>query len=424
MSIVTGRPKNILLIDDDADVLESYQHLLKIAGHTPHATLDPTEAVTSLTPQWQGIVISDIYMPSMNGLEVLEHVQEIDPQIPVILITGHGDIPLAVESVKKGAFDFIEKPVSPPDFLALVNKAMEARKAVLSQRAETISAVEEALLGESSKIRELRQQLSSLAESDKDVLVEGDMGSGRHTIAQLLHKTSKRSDGPYIVFDCYDNTTTDELKTIADNAEGGTLVLRHVEMLSPENQRWLSQKLLDNERYNVKAFRAITLFDQNSQQHVDNGTLSPELFYFLSQVRIALPSLNARKDDIVPMFRAFLKNSCKRLGRPLPTVEKAYLNTLKNHDWPGNVRELKNVAELYAIGIVKLTNADRTRASDTLKEPLDDLIEGYEKKLIEDALYLCSGRINDAATYLHIPRKKLYLRMKKHGLDKDQFKPG
>lgn len=423
MTIVANHPTDILLIDDDTDVLESYQHLLRVAGHSPKATHDPLSALDILTPQWPGIIITDIYMPSMSGLDVLAKVLDIDPQIPVLLITGHGDIPLAVESVKKGAFDFIEKPVSPPDFLALVDKAMEAREQTLKQRRDIAAAFDSALLGESRKISALRKQLSSLADIDKDIMLEGAMGSGRHTVARLLHKTSKRRHGPEVIFDCQENSNVDELKNCSAKAEGGTLMLRNPDALNADCQRWLSRQLLDNERQPYKPYRTVAIFDDSPEFYVDKGTLSPELYYFLSQVRIQLPALTERTSDIVPLFREFLKQSCLRLNRSVPTIDKAYLDTLKNHNWPGNVRELKNVAELYAIGIVKLTNADRLRPANTLKGPLDDLVEEYEKKIIEDALYLCSGKINDAANYLHIPRKKLYLRMKKHGLEKDQFKP-
>lgn len=413
---------NLLLIDDDEDVLDACRHLFTMAGYRVKATTAPEKALTILDRAWCGVVVSDIYMPAMNGLTLLEKVQEIDPAIPVIMMTGHGDIPLAVKAVKAGAFDFLEKPLDPPLLLELIRRAQEKRAAQVEMRRAVQDSVQHQLIGSSAQISTLREQVSQLAMTDQDVLLEGPLGSGRHTVARLLHDLGERRLCPLVTLDCSPQTTQERLLQGLQEAAGGTLVLRHLEHLPTELQRWLGGYLLDQERSGSKAVRSIALFELRPEQMVEQHKLTPELYYYLSQVRLRLPPLAERSSDIIPLFRAFLRESCRRLGKGVPTLERGYLDSLKHHDWPGNVRELRNVAELYAVGIVKLAGVERVVANGPLG-PLDDLVEEYERKLIEDALYLFSGRVSEVADYLEIPRKKLYLRMKKYGLDKECFKP-
>lgn len=423
MLLPANRPANVLLVDDDEDVLESYCHLLRLSGYQPRATTSPHEALELLAGQWPGVLVSDIYMPAMNGMELLTRVHETDAEIPVIMITGHGDIPLAVKAVKQGAFDFLEKPLHPQDLLGLLERACQQRSAVLARRSEIQATVDDELIGTSPQIVAIRGQLNQLAQTDKDLLLEGPAGSGRHTLARLLHRISARREQAFQLHDCGSAPSLAEVQASLAQADQGTLVLQSPARLSADCQRWLGNHLLDQERKGGKSLRTIALFEESPEALVERQQLMPELYYFLSQVRLRLPRLVERSCDIIPLFRAFLRQGCKRIGRPVPAVDRAYLETLKRHQWPGNLRELRNVAELYAVGIVKLAGAERAMPLASGKEPLDDLVEEFERRVIEDTLFLFSGRVTDAAQYLGIPRKKLYLRMKKHQLDKEQFKP-
>ncbi|ATL97841.1 TPA: sigma-54-dependent Fis family transcriptional regulator [Aeromonas bestiarum] len=423
MLLPHSRPANVLLVDDDEDVLESYCHLLRLSGYHPKATTSAHEALTQLTAQWPGVVVSDIYMPAMNGMDLLTRVQEIDVEIPVIMITGHGDIPLAVRAVKQGAFDFLEKPLNPHALLALLERACHQRRVTLARRSEIQAAVDDELIGTSPQIVAIRNQINQLAQTDKDLMLEGPAGSGRHTLALLLHRISARKAQPCHLHDCVSAGSLAEIQASLALAEQGTLVLQSPARLTAECQRWLGNHLLEQERKGNKSLRTIALFDESPEGLVERQQLMPELYYFLSQVRLKLPRLVERSCDIIPLFRAFLRQGCKRIGQPVPAVDRAYLETLKRHQWPGNLRELRNVAELYAVGIVKLAGVERAMPLASAKEPLDDLVEEFERRVIEDTLFLFSGRVTEAAHYLGIPRKKLYLRMKKHNLDKEQFKP-
>lgn len=423
MLLPRNRPANVLLVDDDEDVLESYCHLLRLSGYQPRATTSPHEALELLASQWPGVVVSDIYMPAMNGMELLTRVHEIDAEIPVIMITGHGDIPLAVKAVKQGAFDFLEKPLNPQALLGLLERACKQRSEVLARRNEIQETIDDELIGTSPQIVAIRNQINQLAQTDKDLMLEGPAGSGRHTLAQLLHKISARREQAFHLHDCVSASSLAEVQESLAQADQGTLVLQSPARLTAECQRWLGNHLLEQERRGGKSLRTIALFEESPEGLVEQHQLMPELYYFLSQVRLKLPRLVERSYDIIPLFRTFLRQGCKRIGKPVPAVDRAYLETLKRHQWPGNLRELRNVAELYAVGIVKLAGAERAIPLANAKEPLDDLVEEFERRVIEDTLFLFSGRVTEAAQYLGIPRKKLYLRMKKHNLDKEQFKP-
>ena len=423
MLLPHNRQANVLLVDDDEDVLESYCHLLRLSGYQPRATTSPHEALELLASQWPGVVVSDIYMPAMNGMELLTRVHEIDAEIPVIMITGHGDIPLAVKAVKQGAFDFLEKPLNPQALLGLLERACKQRSEVLARRNEIQETIDDELIGTSPQIVAIRNQINQLAQTDKDLMLEGPAGSGRHTLAQLLHKISARREQAFHLHDCVSASSLAEVQESLAQADQGTLVLQSPARLTAECQRWLGNHLLEQERRGGKSLRTIALFEESPEGLVEQHQLMPELYYFLSQVRLKLPRLVERSCDIIPLFRTFLRQGCKRIGKPVPAVDRAYLETLKRHQWPGNIRELRNVAELYAVGIIKLAGSERAIPGANAKEPLDDLVEEFERRVIEDTLFLFSGRVTEAAQYLGIPRKKLYLRMKKHNLDKEQFKP-
>ncbi|MDW6017907.1 sigma-54 dependent transcriptional regulator [Vibrio plantisponsor] len=413
----------VLLIDDDQDVLDSYTHLMSIAGITSKALLNPESALSLITPDWNGVVVLDMYMPQMHGMDVLKAIKSIDERIPVIVITGHGDIPMAVEAVKLGACDFLEKPINPPQLLGLIKQHIDQRRYFIEQKLSLTRSVKKELVGKSAQIERIRSHIAQYAMLNNHVVICGESGVGRHTIAYLIHQLSSSAKAKPIAELAISNKTTIELlDDKLKESSGGCLLLDNIEQMSDEMQRHLIQVLLNQERLNIPRTRIIAILGAESEQLIANNHLLPELYYLLNQGVIEVPLLKQRPDDIAALFHYFLKQSCNKLGKSLPAVESSYLSLLRAHDWPGNVRELRNVAELYAIGIVKLTGKDRVYNQVEMTSPLDELVDDYEKQIIEDALFLYSGRVAEAANYLQIPRKKLYLRMKKHGIEKDEYK--
>ncbi|WP_418114627.1 sigma-54-dependent transcriptional regulator [Vibrio scophthalmi] len=412
---------SVLLIDDDKDVLDSYAHLMSITGLTAKCIDDPTHALQYLSVDWPGVVLLDMYMPQMHGMELLNQIKALDPLIPVIVITGHGDIPMAVDAVKKGACEFIEKPIDPPELLAQVKQHLDLRRGYIEQKKNLHQQIDKNIIGQSAQITQIRQHVAQYALLNSHVVIYGDSGTGRHNIAHLIHQMTT----PQPALSEFRFELGEEYQALFNCLEKGfegTLILSGIERLNECEQRQLVQQLILLERCNHRQITLLSIFDSVPEELVASELLIPELFYLINQGTIKVPSLNQRPDDIAPLFHHFLKLSCRKLGKTLPKVDSHYLAVLRSHLWPGNIRELRNVAELYAIGIVKLTGKERCYTQESMRSPLDELIEDYEKQLVEDALYLHSGKVTEAASYLQVPRKKLYLRMKKHGLEKDLFK--
>lgn len=417
---------SVLLVDDDQDVLDSYKHLMDIAGLTAKAISDPTQACQHLSTDWSGVVLLDMYMPQIHGLELLEKIKQIDERIPVIVITGHGDIPMAVDALKKGACEFVEKPINPAQLLEMVKSHLGIRAAFVEQKRAMATSIDKALIGNSAQLEQIRHCVSQFALLKNHVVVWGESGSGRHLVAQLIHDMSHQGGNagenvPCHVLSAEAEMTVEMLTAQLERVSSTTLILDNVEQFSEVCQRALAQWLIEQERGN-RQIRIVAIFSQQPEQLIAEASLTPELYYVLNQGVIEVPGLRQRPDDVAVLFHHFLKLSCKKLGKTVPKVESSYLSVLRAHHWPGNVRELRNVAELYAVGIVKLTGKEKLYTQAELQLPLDELVDDYEKGVIEDALFLHAGRVSDAATYLQVPRKKLYLRMKKHGIDKDSFK--
>lgn len=369
------------------------------------------------------MVLLDMYMPQMHGMELLAQIKNIDQQIPVLVITGHGDIPMAVDALKLGACEFFEKPISPPELLTKVKSYLAERKTYTAQKHNVSQSIGKALVGKSAQIEQIRQHVARFALINTHVVICGESGSGRHSIAHLLHDMSLLRKGQNL-FEVYltAEVVREDIEKWLSSPEIATLIIENVTAISERTQRDFVQLLLAQERASGGKTRVITLFDKSPEELMSQNRLLPELYYLLNQGAIQVPSLRHRPDDIAAIFHHFLKNSCQKLGKAMPVVDSSYLALLRSHQWPGNVRELRNVAELYAIGIVKLTGKERLVSHNELQSPLDTLVDDFEKQIIEDALFLHSGKVTEAAAYLQIPRKKLYLRMKKHDIDKDNYK--
>ncbi len=420
---MSNNPYSVLLVDDDQDVLDSYLYLMDISSIKSKAINDPTQALQYLSSEWAGVVILDMYMPQMHGLELLRLIKKVDERIPVIVITGHGDIPMAVDAVKQGACEFLEKPINPPELLTLVKQQLEKRTSQIELRRHTEKSISRSLVGKSAHMEQIRKLVAQYALLDTHVVVYGESGTGRHSVAGLIKDMMSQSkDTELTTLTLNQTTTTACIDKATDIENSRVLVLENLPELAEDVQRHLAQLLLARERNGKKNLRVVTIFDSEPEAYITRNQLLPELYYLLNQGVVHVPPLRQRPDDIVTIFHHFLKLSCKKLGKTLPSVDTSYLALLRNYPWPGNIRELRNIAELYAIGIIKLTGKERIYSQNEVQLPLDELVDDFEKQLIEDALFLHAGRVTDAANHLQIPRKKLYLRMKKHAIEKGNYK--
>ncbi|OOF57610.1 transcriptional regulator [Rodentibacter genomosp. 2] len=407
--------ETVLLIDDDNDVLNAYQSLLNAEGYRIKAINNPLEALEIIPENWQGIVVSDIYMPQLSGWELLSHLHQRDKHLPVILITGHGDVPMAIEAMQKGAFYFIEKPIKPEKLLIQIEQALNQRQHQLAIKNAQQEALETRFIGQSHWIKQFRQRLQQLGETSLPIFIFGEVGTGRTLAAQHLARFSADRFSPQHSLELLAPCDIEELQPHLDQAKQGLLQLKNIEYLSQAAQKRLALSIQQQH------FRFIGISQYSPYQLLTEFALLPELFYAFNLTQIECLPLSRRTSDIEPIFRHYLAQTCKKLNKKKPLVSENFIKQLISQQWLGNITQLIHTAELYAVGVT-VQNDRFSLMQEQSELSLDNLIDEYEKQIIIEVLDRFQGRINDAANYLHIPRKKLYLRMKKYALNKADYK--
>ncbi|WP_109077415.1 sigma-54-dependent transcriptional regulator [Aggregatibacter kilianii] len=409
---------NVLLIDDDLDILESYTDLLQLEGYSVIATSNPEKIISYIPENWCGVIICDVLLPDISGLDVLEQIIAIDSQIPVIMVTGHGDVPMAVEAVQKGAANFFEKPISPEKLLAQVDNSLKQRKKIIEKRQWQAEKISEVFIGSSDWINELRKQLQKLANSNLPVFIWGETGTGRHLAATYLHKLSDRKDFPAIFHEYVENEPSNIVELIKKSVSG-TLIIKNIHYLNVSEQQYLIHQISSE----GNQMRLILLSDISLMELIRYQKISSAFYYLFTYTQIEMLPLRKHITDVTDIFNHYVQKSCIRLNKQIITADKKLLQSLRHKEWSGNVKELISVAELYAIGLLTHIPSATSPLFDNIQtHSLDEKLNQYEKQVIEEALVFYQGKINDVVNYLNIPRKKLYLRMKKYGLDKKSYK--
>ncbi|WP_018652684.1 sigma-54-dependent transcriptional regulator [Actinobacillus capsulatus] len=408
---------SVLLIDDDQDVLQAYQSLLELEGYRTIAVNNPITALEQISEDWQGIVVSDIYMPQMSGWQLLEQIHAKDKQLPVILITGHGDVPMAIEAMQKGAFYFIEKPVRPEQLLQQVVQACEQRQTQLATKLWQQSELETHFIGQSHWIKSLRKHLQQLSETNLPIFIFGEIGTGRTLAANYLYKLAKTRFEQKYYIELLDQEDSETLQSQLPHLKSAVIILKNIEYLTKSAQKLLAQFIQQNQQS-----RIIAISQYSAQQLLSEYGLLPELFYAFALTQIESIPLAQRPSDIEPLFRHYLTLTCQKLKKKKPAVTDTFLKQLLSQQWLGNISQLIHTAELYAVGVTVQNDNLHFIPENQDELSLDERIDEYEKTVITDVLNRFQGRINDAAEYLQIPRKKLYLRMKKYDLNKEDYK--
>ena len=444
----------VALVEDDADLLHATTQLFELAGFAVVA-LDAAEAALAVVDRnFEGVVVSDIRMPGMNGLQLFDRVKAIDPDIPVILVTGHGDVDLAVAALKDGVYDFIPKPYASDRLVEALRRASEKRRLVMENRRLREAAAQAAdglpLIGEAPAIRRLRETLRQIADMDVDVLVEGETGTGKEVVADLLHRWGRRRAKPFVALNCGalpETVIESELfgheagaftgaqrRRIGriEHSSGGTLFLDEIESMPPA----LQVKLL-----RVLETRSVTPLGSNETRRVDlrvvaatkvdlgrqdqRGDFREDLYFRLNVVTLRIPPLRERRGDIPMLFGHFLGKAAERFGRPVAGVNAAVSDHLQSHAWPGNVRELAHFADRVALGLGP--DDDTKTVPAQLPEPaatLPERVGHYEAQLIRDALRDHGGDVRSAIDALGVPRKTFYDKLKRYGIAASEFRNG
>jgi two-component system C4-dicarboxylate transport response regulator DctD len=443
--------KRVVFVDDSADVRAANAQSLTLAGLEPVAVASAEEALEIVGDRFEGVVVSDIRMPGMDGLTLFRRLHDLDPALPVILITGHADVATAVAAVQRGAYDFLSKPFPVDELIASVQRALETRGLVLENRELRRRSAEFArsgpLLGASQSVERLRRAIAQIATVSVDVLIQGETGTGKGVVASMLHSQSGRGRRPMVTIDCGalpESLVESELFGHVGGAFAGAQHLR-VGRLEQADRSTLFLDEIDTMRdvvqhklHRVLEAREVTPLGTNVPRSIDirviaaskldlaqasrAGAFSPSLYYRLSGVTLSLPPLRERREDIPLLFQNFLTRAGQRLGREPPSISPRVWRQLHEHDWPGNVRELANFAEHVALGLDS-AEFDAQAAPTTGSQGLKHRVGQYEAALIESALTLAQGDVQKALEQLELPRKTFYDKVARHKIDLGRFKP-
>ncbi|RVU29732.1 sigma-54-dependent transcriptional regulator [Neptunomonas marina] len=456
MQLDSNSPCSVMLVDDEEHIRISAGQTLELAGYPVTCCANAQQALDVLADGWVGVMVSDISMPGMDGLALMREVQQRNSDIPVILITGHGDISMAVGAIRDGAYDFIEKPFSADLLQDVVKRAVEKLTLTLENQRlrrelEAQSAPGPRLIGKTPALQQLRGLVQAVADTPADILILAETGSGKDLMARYIHEHSNRRDKNFVAINCGavpENLIESELfghekgaftdakaRRIGkfEHANGGTLFLDEIESMPLALQVKLLrvieersvERLGSNESIPLD-LRIIAASKADLKQQAEQGLFREDLYYRLNVVKIDIPPLRERRDDIPLLFQHFAIVASTLYGREVVPLSAERMHSLVTHDWPGNVRELRNLAERYVLLGENCTfDFDDQPILDATERghmTLPQQMERFERMLIQTELARHGGSIKDTQESLGLPRKTLYDKMKKHEINKDDFK--
>ncbi len=442
-----SKTMKVAIVDDEKDMRQSISQWLALSGFDTESFASAEEALKGLTADYPGIVVSDIRMPGMDGMQFLRKLKSVDSTLPVIMITGHGDVPMAVEAMRIGAFDFLEKPFNPDRMTELAKKASNARRLVLDSRAlrrelSDGSALMSKLIGTSPAMERLKEDILDLGQADGHVLIEGETGTGKTLVAHALHAVGARASKKFVLISCsaYDEdrlstrlfgpVTEDEPLPALEEARGGTLVLEDIEALSLSMQARLLTAI--NDQGTPAETRIVAICNLQDEGKTCESVLRPDLFYRLAALKITVPPLRQRGEDILALFTRLSEQFADEYGCDAPEVSAQEAAQLLQAPWPGNVRQLINVAERAVLqnrrgsgSIASLLMADSDdqvdQAMTTEGKPLKEFVEAFERMLIDNTMRRHKGSIVAVMDELCLPRRTLNEKMAKYGLQRSDY---
>lgn len=443
---------DVFFIDDEADLRMAFEQSFELADISARFFESAEEALLAVKQDGLPlVVVSDICLPGISGQSLCNTILHQEPDIPVILITGHGDVSMAVQAMRDGAYDFIEKPFSTERLIETVNRAIEKRKLTLENQQlkrslKASQALGPRIIGDTPSINDLRDAISQVADTSADILLFGETGTGKELVARSLHEQSGRREHNFVAVNCGavpENLLESELyghekgaftgadsKRIGkfEHAQNGTLFLDEIESMPMQAQikllRVLQERVIERIGSNTLIpldIRVIAATKVDLRQAAEEGSFRQDLYYRLNIVTLDLPPLRERKEDIPALFHHFLLVAAARYGKAATALPAQDLQQLMSHNWPGNIRELRNAAERFVL-LGKLAQlGDTPPTSESMRGLADQVLE-FEKSVIEKTLIECGGSIKGTMEALNVARKTLYDKMQRYNLDKDDYK--
>ncbi|MGY5450712.1 sigma-54-dependent transcriptional regulator [Agarivorans sp. MS3-6] len=440
----------VIIIDDDPDILRSLGQTLELEDYTCLAFDNAEQALTQLKENWPGVIISDINMPGLGGLEMMQQAHQIDADLPIILLTGHGDISMAIKAIRDGAYDFLEKPFSTSHLLDVLQRALDKRRLTIENRElkaelDAQSGPGPRILGSTPAVARLRKILSHIKDTPADVLINGETGTGKELVARFLHDHSVRAKHPFVAINCgavpetmieselfghevgaFTGAQKKRVGKIAF-ANNGTLFLDEIESMPMALQIKLLRVLeersvepLGSNQVIPLNLRVIAATKSDLKHLGEQGEFRSDLYYRLNVVEVYIPALRERCEDIPLLLENFLRVAAARYQLNSPEISQQRLSELVQHNWPGNVRELRNLAERWVL--MGEDAAFNEAQNDQQSLNLAEQLFRFERTLLQDALHRHKGHLKAVQEELHIGRKTLYEKMKKYQLDKGDYK--
>jgi two-component system C4-dicarboxylate transport response regulator DctD len=441
----------VLLIEDDDAVRIGSEQALRLAGFDVASFPSSERALPAIARGVPAVVVSDVRLPGMDGIALMRHVVELEAALPVILVTGHGDINMAVDAMRHGAYDFIEKPFASERLTEVVARAVEKRRLTLEveelrHRLHNRAGIEAALLGRSPLMVEVRRSILNLADTSANVMIRGETGTGKELVARCLHEHSKRRDSHFVALNCgglpeqlfeseifgheagaFTGAARRRVGRL-EWASGGTLFLDEIESMPLALQvkllRVLQERVVErlgsNDLVPIDC-RIIAASKDDLGELVAQHKFRADFYYRLNVAVIELPPLRDRREDIPVLFEHFVLDAARRYGREAPVASGAQLSELMAYSWPGNVRELHNVADRFVLGLL----GEQFRLLRSPHEPartLVDQVAQFERILIEEALRAHQGSAAAASEALGLPKKTFYDKLQRYGIAAGTFR--
>jgi DNA-binding NtrC family response regulator len=441
----------ILVIEDDQRMRGLLKEVLGRKGHVVFTAAEGAEGLSLLERRAFDLIITDLRMPDMDGLTVMSRARELHPESLIIVVTGYGTVESAIEAMRRGAYDYVQKPFDPDNLLYVVEKALNYQKLVaenLRLSSELEFCRSEEFIGSSPRIREIRALIDKIAPLDAMVLIEGETGTGKGLVARMIHKLSKRASKKFLSINCGALTETlleselfghekgsftgaiKQKQGIFEAANGGTLFLDEINNASPAMQIKLLKVLEENRIMRIGStepipvdVRIITASNLSLKKEVDAGKFRQDLYYRLRVVNIVLPSLRERPDDIPLLAHHFLAKYSDKLSKETRGFTTEAMKTFITYFWPGNVRELEHVIERAVIieqskkvGFSSLPREIRVRSGEPVPPKGIAKLEDMEKQLIQSALRTFGGKRNLVAEAIGISQATLWRKLKKYNL--------